>query len=170
MASPPIPTPNITPRFKQSKNPNDALRASVDIIAGEMVTRVSDRGAPQYLISAPSPAAGDAVYQQTLATGALPAPANPAVSTDGVPFTAFASAVIYWQPTTGGGGATHTGVTVTVWALTDLGDWVIVGSTGSIAPLTEVVVPGVGYRRAFAQVTAVVGGAAGDILLNVTGA
>lgn len=152
-----------TPRNKRLSNASDG-NSTIDSVAGEVVTRVSDRGAPAYLRSAPDPLAPAPVYQQQIAnTAALPA--APGASTQGVPMPWASDVVLYWKNVT----ATHTSIDVAVWAWADTGEWVRVGILATVLPLTEVKIPGLGYRRCYVQIVAANGGAAGSIVVNATG-
>jgi len=150
-------------RKKQSKEVMGAVRSCIDSQAAEAVVRISERGAPEYLLSDPSPRAGDPVYRQAINSAALPG--APSASTDGVAFLAWSDCVFYWTA----GTATHTSIDVAVWALADTGDWVRVGTAAAVLPDTEVKIGGVGYRRCYVQITAVNGGGAGTLTLHATG-
>lgn len=139
------------------------VRAVTDHPAGELVVRVSTHGRPRYAKEDVVPPTAE--FPIAIAnTGALPG--APSASTTAVLPFVFASAVaLYWKL----GTATHTSINLTVWAQTDLGDWVVVGTAASLAPLTEIMVNGVGYRSAYVQVTAVNGGATGSIEIFAAG-
>jgi len=150
-------------RKKQSKEVMGAVRSCIDSQAAEAVVRISERGAPEYLLSAPHPSAGQPVYRQAINSAALPG--APAASTDGEPFTAWSDCVLYWTA----GTATHTSLDVTVWAYADTDEWVQVGSAAGVLPSVETKIGGVGYRRCYVQITAANGGATGTLTLNATG-
>ena len=150
-------------RDKQFKDPMQSVRECIDGQAGEAVVRISDRGAPEYLLSAPNPRAGEPVYRQAINSAAIPG--APTASTDGVAFLAWSDCVLYWTA----GTATHTSLDVTVWAYADTGEWVQVGSAAAVLPSVETKIGGVGYRRCYVQITATNGGADGTLTLHATG-
>jgi len=140
----------------------EPFHRALDPHADEIVARLTDRGAPSYR----EEKSGAKFTRTHDTTGA---DAVPAASTDGWDFTPAGKATLYWKPGAAGP-ASHTSVTLTLYALTDLDDWVIIGTTAAIARLTEVVVDGVGYRRFAARITATVGGAAGNVAIYAAAA
>lgn len=153
-----------TPRSAQGVAYPAAIVTSTDMSAGEVVVRSTDRGAPNYAApdgTSPAPALRVVAIADS---GSLPG--APAASTDGFPFVSFGKVVLYWVPGTAGVAS----ISATVWALTDIGHWVRVGTVTTLASFTEVVVDGCGYRRIAIQPTAVGAGAAGSLNIYVAGA
>lgn len=145
-------------RNRQTAQTAQVAVSTTDLVAGETIVRVSDRGAPNYGTAA------DPLYPVAI-TNTAALPAAPTASFDGYAFPAYASVAVYWKT----GTATHTSVTLTAWAYTSLGDWVVVDSQTGVAPGAEIVLTGVGYRRVFVQVTSPAGGADGSINLYLAG-
>lgn len=138
----------------------ELLNSAIDWIAGEIVVRTSDRGAPSYREEKDV-----AKWTRSHDTsGADGAPSGEQAGRFG--FFTHGKAVIYWKA----GTATHTSLDLTFYARTDLGDWVILSSKATLAPLTEYVVDGVGYRDFYVRITAGNGGAQGTVTINAAGA
>jgi hypothetical protein len=154
-----------TTRSRQTAQTAQVEVSTADLRAGERIVRVSDRGWPEYSNEA-TPTVP--LYTIPIAdTAALPA--APTGVPTGKPadfdFSPFASVAVYWK----NGTATHTSLTLTLWAYTSLKDWVIVDTATGVAPSTEVVLTGAGYRTIALQVTSPTGGATGSINLYLAG-
>lgn len=145
---------------------------------GDVLAQVYDRWAHVLVVrdhgkSAPSYREGtDAeVYAFTLDTTTLPDDPNTTAPTAGaglLDVAAFGGLCLYWRPGAADA-ATHTDIGLSVWAQADNGDWLRVAVAASLLPFVELSVPGTGYRQVFVQVTAVNGGADGNIDLIVAG-
>ena len=154
---------DVLPRRFNSSQSSAVEVATADMVAGERIVRVSDRGAPQYG-TATAPLYPVAIAD-TAALPGVPTGTFPPAGFTYYNFQAYASVAVYWK----NGTATHTSVTLTAWAYTSAGDWVIVDTQTGVAPSTEIVLTGVGYRLMYVQVSSPAGGATGSINLYLAG-
>lgn len=137
--------------------PTDILRRVFEAGAGELITRLSTRGAPLYKED------GDAAkYTRAIADSDSDSTLDAAKLSGSWDFTGAPNAVVHVV----NGTATRTSVTLTAWVLCDLGTWLKIGTFTSVAPGDEVLITGVGYRRLFVAESAGAGGAAGTMTLN----
>jgi len=153
-------------------------RAKNAIPLGDVLSKVYDRWSHLIVVrdhgkSAPSYREGETaeVYTHTLDTAALPDAPNttaPTAATGMFDVSAFGGVCLYWRPGAEDA-STHTDISLSVWAQADTGDWLRVATAASLLPFVELSVPGTGYRQVFVQVTAVNGGADGNIDLLVAG-
>jgi hypothetical protein len=155
-------------RFSRAKNAvpsGDVLAQAYDRWAHLLVVRDHGKGAPSY-----QEGSGANVYATTLATGALPGSPNASApaAADIFDLAAFGGCCLYWRPSAAGA-ATHTSIDVSVWAQADSGNWLRVATSATLLPYVELSISGTGYRQVFVQVSAVNGGAAGNIDLVAAG-
>lgn len=145
---------------------------------GDVLAQVYDRWAHVLVVrdhgkSAPSYREGEAanLFAFTLDTTTLPDAPNTTAPTAGAgvfDMNPFGGMCLYWRPSAAGP-STHTDISVAVWARADSGDWLRVAVAASLLPFVELSVPGTGYRQVFVQVTAVNGGADGNVDLLAAG-
>ena len=152
-------------RGKQTTPSGDVLSQVFDRFGHLLVTRDHGKGAPSYREGEAA-----AIYEKTVATAVLPGSPNASAPTAANIFdlAAFGGLCLYWKPAAVGG-TTHTDIDVAVWALTDNGAWVRVAVAATLLPYVELNVSGTGYRAVFVEVTAVNGGADGDLVLSAAG-
>lgn len=152
-----------TPKARKGRRFNkfadaDVLSQSFDPGAHELVVKVAT-GAPRYKEDKAA-----AKFSRVIdSNGADPAPI--AGTTIGFDLSPFSSLVCYWKNDT----STHTSINLVVYAFTDLGDWVQVGTVTSLAPSVETKIDGLGYRQIHVRASAFAGGAAGLLNLYVAG-
>lgn len=150
-------------RWFNNFNIGEVLARVYDQGANELVVHLSDRGAPLYKEETAA-----AKYTRLVADSsadAAPAAAPGGAATGVFDLQKFSGAAIHFV----NGTSTRTTFTVQMWVWSDLGTWLLTGSTASVAPSQEVVLP-VGYRLAWVRILAGAGGAGdGTVTINVAG-